>query len=52
MSRFVFKKESDFEYDNPQDMYRDYKQKRIKGLLDYQTEILKKYMSESVPITG
>lgn len=47
MSRFVFKKESDFEYDNPQDMYRDYKQKRIKGLLDYQTEILKKYMSES-----
>lgn len=43
MPRIPFKHENEFMYESPQDMYRDYKQKSIKGLLDYQSEILSKY---------
>ncbi|RXT55652.1 DEAD/DEAH box helicase family protein [Lacticaseibacillus chiayiensis] len=47
MGKILFRHEADFSYDTPQDMYRDYKQKKIKGLLDYQSEILNKYIEKS-----
>jgi len=44
MGRFTFSTESDFGYTTPQSMYSDYKQKKIRGILDYQSEILDKFM--------
>ncbi|KAA8369268.1 DEAD/DEAH box helicase family protein [Leuconostoc mesenteroides] len=41
---FKFNKKDTFNYDSPQNMYADYKQKKIKGLWDYQTTIIDKFI--------
>ncbi|EKZ0151353.1 hypothetical protein QUP01_002692, partial [Enterococcus faecalis] len=40
---FVFEDEDEVIFSSPQEMYEDYKKKKIKGVLDYQTDILTEY---------
>ncbi|MFD1471294.1 DEAD/DEAH box helicase family protein [Companilactobacillus mishanensis] len=44
MGRFNFQSGTNFEYASPQSMYSDYKQKKIRGILDYQANILDQYI--------
>lgn len=43
---FNFKKDENFSYKTPQEMYQDNKLKKIMGPLDYQTEMLNSYMNK------
>lgn len=49
MSRFVFDESDDLTFNSPQEMYEDYKKKKIKGVLDYQAEILTNYVETCLP---
>ncbi len=42
---FIKIQEDDFKYLTPLDMYQDNKIKRIRGVLDYQAEMIKQYMN-------
>lgn len=46
MSRFKFEEETTINYFSPQEMYIDYKKKKIKGIINYQSEMIDKYMNE------
>lgn len=48
MSRFSFPKQTDFSYSSPQEMNKDNKHKKIEGVLDYQSEIMDKYLSKDI----
>ena len=46
MSRFIFDESDDLTFGSPQEMYEDYKKKKIKGVLDYQADILSEYVKD------
>ena len=46
MKPINFSKEPTFNYDSPQSMYDDNKQKRINGLMDYQSKIISDFMKQ------
>lgn len=46
MSRFIFEDNDEVVFNSPQEMYEDYKKKKIKGVLDYQSEVLSQYIEE------
>lgn len=46
MSRFIFDESDDLTFGSPQEMYEDYKKKNIKGVLDYQADILSEYVKD------
>ena len=44
MRRFTFSDEDPVEFNSPQELYKDYKKKKISGILDFQSDILDKYL--------
>lgn len=44
MGRFSFSSREEIEFTSPQEMYSDYKKKTIKGILDYQSDVIDTYM--------
>ena len=46
MARFIFDESEDLTFNSPQEMYEDYKKKKIKGVLDYQAEMLTEYIKD------
>ena len=44
MRRFTFSDEDSVEFNSPQELYKDYKKKKISGILDFQSDILDKYL--------
>ncbi|MFL2075450.1 DEAD/DEAH box helicase family protein [Marinilactibacillus psychrotolerans] len=46
MVKFYFDNEENLSFSSPQEMYEDYKDKKINGVLDYQSDILNKYMEK------
>lgn len=44
--KFTFEKNTPFNYGSPSEMYNDYKQRQVNGLLDYQSNIISKFMNE------
>lgn len=44
---FNIKQNTTTEYDNPESMFTDNKKKRIKGLLSYQADIIRKYLEDA-----
>lgn len=46
MKPINFSKEPTFHYDSPQSMYDDNKQKKINGLIDYQSKIISDFMKQ------
>ena len=42
--RFTFSDEDSVEFNSPQELYKDYKKKKISGILDFQSDILDKYL--------
>lgn len=46
MARFSFTSGDDLTFGSPQEMYEDYKKKKIKGVLDYQAEVLTEYIKK------
>ena len=45
---FNFKKKEQNDFSTPQEMYRDYRERKIKGPLDYQSKMIDVYMSEGI----
>jgi len=48
MARFNFYEDLSLDFNSPQEMYTDYKKKKIKGVLDYQSELIDNYMSKGL----
>ncbi|NBI07764.1 DEAD/DEAH box helicase family protein [Senegalia massiliensis] len=44
---FIIKKKENSNFNNPKEMYKDYKNRTISGLLDYQTEMINIYMDKA-----
>lgn len=43
---FVKRKTESINFKTPQEMYSDYKSRKIKGIIDYQSDVIDKYMNE------
>lgn len=44
---FIIKPKENVSFSDPNEMYRDYKKRKINGIIDYQSDMIKKYMEEA-----